>query len=213
MSPSDRPKPPNKGAPQGEFDPDAPPSEDERRAADALRRALDGRAGALAPGEKEDVAAPAAELVQSIRAAASPVSLSAERHQQILDRALGAAASSARDGAPEQVGGDQRPATLVRSRDRRSRSKITYLAWGFASSLVAMAAAIALVIRSESPSPSMAAKASAVPRPAFALARSTTDLFSESFPRSGGTTGRVDRIAYARAQDLRENRFARWGTR
>jgi hypothetical protein len=212
MSPSDRPKPPNTGKPQGEFDPDAPPSEDERRAADALRRALDGRAG-RAPAERDDEAARAAELVQSIRAAASPMSLSPERHQQILDRALGAAASSARDGAAERVGGDQRPPTVARPRDRRSHGKITYLAWGGAASLVAMAAAIALVIRSESPPPSMAAKASAVPRPEFALARSTTDLFSESFPRSGGTTGRVDRIAYARAQDLRENRFARWGTR
>ena len=187
MSPSDRPKPPNTGTSQGEQGPDTPPSEDEIRAAEALRRALDGRADAMAPGEKEDGAARAAELVQSIRAAASPVSLSRERHQRILDRALGA--------------------------ERRSRSKITYLAWGGAASLVAMAAAIALVIRSESPSPSMAAKASSASRPAFALARSTTDLFSESFPRSGGTTGRVDRIAYARAQDLRENRFARWGTR
>jgi hypothetical protein len=213
MSPSDRPKPPNTGKTQGEPDPDAPPSADEMRAAEALRRALDGNAGALAPGEKDDRTARAAELVQSIRAAASPVSLSREHHQQILDRALGAAAPSAREGAQEQVAGDQRMATVARSDDRRSRSKVTYLAWGFASSLVAMAAAIALVIRSESPSPSMAAKASAVPRPAFALSRSTTDLFSESFPRSGGTTGRVDRIAYARAQDLRENRFARWGTR
>jgi len=213
MSPSDRSKPPNTGKPQGELDPDPPPSQDERRAADALRHVLDGRAGPLAPDEKDDGATRAAELVQSIRAAASPVSLSRERHQQILDRALGATASSARDGAPEQVGGDQRSAMVARSHDRRSRSKITYLAWGGAASLVAMAAAIALVIRSESPSPSLAAKASAVPRPAFALARSTTDLFSESFPRSGGTTGRVDRIAYARAQDLRENQFARWGTR
>ena len=213
MSPSDRPKPPNMGTPQGEQGPDAPPSDDEIRAAEALRRALDERAGALAPGEKDDGAVRAAELVQSIRAAASPVSLSRERHQRILDRALGAAASSARHGAPEQVGGDQRPATVARFGERRSRGKVTYLAWGGAASLVAMAAAIALVIRSESPSPSMADKASSAPRPAFALARSTTDLFSESFPRSGGTTGRVDRIAYARAQDLRENRFARWGTR
>jgi hypothetical protein len=195
MSPSDRPKPPNTGRPEGEQGAEAPPSEDEIRAAEALRRALDRRPFAAAPGEKDDGAARAAELVQSIRAAASPVSLSHERHQQILDRALGAAS-----------------ATAARSRDRRSQSKITYLAWGVVG-VLAMAAAIALVIRSESPSPSIAAKASAVPRPSFVLARSTTDLFSERFPRSGGTTGRVDRIAYARAQDLRENRFARWGTR
>jgi hypothetical protein len=199
MSPSDRPKPPNTGQGQDGPDPDAPPSEDELRAAETLRRVLEGQQGARGQGDGD--ALRARELVQSIRAAVSPGSLSRERHRAILDRALGA-----------DVARDPRPALERRGRERAPRSKVAYLALGGAASVLALAAAIALVIRSEERAPSMTAKASAAPRPALALARSTSDLFSESFPRSGKTTDRVDRIAYARAQDLRENRFARWGT-
>jgi hypothetical protein len=41
-------------------------------------------------------------------------------------------------------------------------------------------------------------------------ARSTGPLFSAPFPSTGGASGRVDRIALARAADLRDNMFARW---
>ena len=199
MSPSDRPQPPNARPAPDEPDPDAPPSEDERSASEALRRALEGRQDAR--GRGDDDAVRAAELVQSIRAAVTPMSLSEDRHRAMLDRALGAG-----------TGGDVRPADGPRARERAPRRKVVYLALGTGASLLAMAAAVALVIRSEQRASPMAARASAAPRPVLALARSTTDLFSESFPRSGKTTDRVDRIAYARAQDLRENRFARWGT-
>jgi hypothetical protein len=43
--------------------------------------------------------------------------------------------------------------------------------------------------------------------------RSTQALFDEPFARTGGQSARIDRIASARAADLRENRFARWGVR
>jgi hypothetical protein len=46
-----------------------------------------------------------------------------------------------------------------------------------------------------------------------ALRRSTQSLFAEPFAASGGQTSRIDRIAVARAADLRENEFARWGVR
>jgi hypothetical protein len=75
-----------------------------------------------------------------------------------------------------------------------------------------MAAAVALVVRGSSPDAAMSAKASAEPTAApLALSRSTAELFPEGIPRTGGTSHRVDRIAYARAQDYRQNRFARWG--
>lgn len=44
-------------------------------------------------------------------------------------------------------------------------------------------------------------------------ARSTQDLFdpAEPFPREGGTTERIDKIAASRTHDGRQNRFAAWG--
>ena len=75
-----------------------------------------------------------------------------------------------------------------------------------------MAAAVALVIRGAAPDGGMASQATAERgAPALAFSRSAADLFPEGIPRSGGTTDRVDRIALARAQDLRQNQFARWG--
>jgi hypothetical protein len=179
MSPSDRPKPPNTGQPPGAPDPDDPPSEEELRAAGALRRVLAGH-----PEANDDGAARAAgELAQSLRAAASPKQLAPERHRQILDRALGP-----------------------------RKSKVVYLAVGGAAGLLAMAAAVALVIRGAAPEPAMSATAAAESTgTVLALSRSTAELFPEGIPRSGGTTDRVDRIAYARAQDFRQNQFARWG--
>jgi hypothetical protein len=47
----------------------------------------------------------------------------------------------------------------------------------------------------------------------FAFVRSTSELFDPAspFPREGGTSARIDRIAESRASDLRKNRFATWG--
>ena len=84
-----------------------------------------------------------------------------------------------------------------------------YFAFGGVASLVAMAAAVALVIRSQSPEAPVAPG----PKPPMAVSRSTSALFPDGIPAQGGTSDRVDRIAYARARDLRENRFARWGVR
>jgi len=44
------------------------------------------------------------------------------------------------------------------------------------------------------------------------LARSTAPLFSEPF-RAGEKSARIDRIAIARADNFRENRFGQWGVR
>jgi len=187
MSPSDRPKPPNAGPSADLPEPDDPPSEEELRAAEALRRVLDGEGGGRS------------ELARAIRAAASTQTLSPERHQQILDRTLPAV-------APDEDA--RRVVVALRPR----KSKIGYLAVGVAASTLAAAAAVVLLIRGEALDASLASRAT--PEPAgrvLALSRSTTGLFPEGIPRSGGTTDRVDRIAYARAQDFRQNQFARWG--
>jgi hypothetical protein len=46
----------------------------------------------------------------------------------------------------------------------------------------------------------------------LAPSRTTADLFEREF-EPGETTERIDRIASARAHDLRENRYALWGAR
>ena len=48
---------------------------------------------------------------------------------------------------------------------------------------------------------------------AVAVSRSTQELFPERFAPTGGESARIDRIAMARAADLRDNEFAKWGVR
>jgi hypothetical protein len=50
---------------------------------------------------------------------------------------------------------------------------------------------------------------------AYVPSRSTDDLFDPGaqFPKTGGESARIDRIAMARTTDLRQNRFAAWGVR
>ncbi len=110
------------------------------------------------------------------------------------------------------------------------------------AAVVAMAAGALLFVRqlgqqNEAPQASMAQAPAATSAPTLAngapsdkpsdvataptgggariAARSTTDLFDAStpFPRTGGESGRMDRIYGARARDLRANRFASWGVR
>jgi hypothetical protein len=187
MSASDRPKPPSTGPSADLPEPDDPPNDEELRAAEALRRVLDGGEGR------------SSELARAIRAAASTETLSPERHQQILDRALSAV-------APEK------PAHRVVVALRTRKSKIGYLAVGVAVSACAAAAAVVFMIRGAAPDASLALKGTSERAGRVLVrSRSTTELFPEGIPRSGGTTDRVDRIAYARAQDFRQNQFARWG--
>jgi hypothetical protein len=111
-----------------------------------------------------------------------------------------------------------RPARLSPERHRRildrslaapPKGRVIYVVFGGVASLAAMAASMALVMRGTAPSTGAALEVA----PAMAVSRSTAELFPEGIPVTGGTSDRIDRIAYARAQDLRENRFARWGIR
>jgi len=177
MKPPDRPPSVSTSPPDGD-DIDAPPSEEELRAAESLRALLE-------PGAADVAHHPDAELARAVRSAARPAALSPERHRGILDRSLA----------------------------NRSKGRVIYVVFGGVTSLAAMAASFALVMRQADAPSSAAAVAALEAPPAMALSRSTAQLFPEGIPVTGGTSDRVDRIAYARAQDLRENRFARWGIR
>jgi hypothetical protein len=72
--------------------------------------------------------------------------------------------------------------------------------------MLAMAAAAMLVIR-----PGLErADSSTTQAVALHEARSTQPLFREPFAERGAGSRRIDRIASARASDLRDNRYARW---
>jgi hypothetical protein len=72
-----------------------------------------------------------------------------------------------------------------------------------AAAVLAVAASIFLVLGKLAPD--------ARPPAPLARVRSTQPLFDKPFDKE--TSARVDRIAMARASDLRENRFAQWGVR
>jgi hypothetical protein len=172
-------------------DEDAPPTLLERREASILRDELDGRP---APGVPSDAFA----LAGALRAAHHPGALDPVLNDEIVGRVLAAK-------APRAIAGR-----------RRQVLSVTMVA---VSGLVALAAAVALVFRPAAESGGDAARGPSAAAPAMAAAfipaRSASDLFDAAtpFPRSGGQTERIDRIAERRASDLRANRFAAWGVR
>jgi hypothetical protein len=110
---------------------------------------------------------------------------------------------------PEALSEQRQRRILDEALSNKPRGRVIYFAFGGVASLAAMAAVVALVVKSGVQMNPQAA----APAPAMALSRSTADLFPDGIPAKGGTSDRVDRIAYARARDLRENRFSRWGVR
>ena len=115
------------------------------------------------------------------------------------------AAWSPRDLAPEEHRAIVERALVRRDQERRRR-RVVRVSFS-ASAALALAACVALVVWGGKRPPSEA-RATAV-----AVSRSTQALFTERFAAVGGETSRIDRIALARAADLRENEFARWGVR
>ncbi len=82
------------------------------------------------------------------------------------------------------------------------RGRVIRVAFGVGAAFVAAAAA-AVMVASGSLAPPHDAPLS--------VSRSTEALFDQPFPREGGTSARVERIARARQRDLRRNQYARWG--
>ncbi|WP_437613963.1 hypothetical protein WMF20_13915 [Sorangium sp. So ce834] len=186
----------------------APPTKAELRAAERLREALDpgaaGGAGSGRGGSSGELASPGArdelaELAAALRAAWRPAPLAELRNRALVEGALRAA-----------------PAPRAR--------RIAPVTMAALSTLAAAAAAAALIfgqLREErasvarAPGAGAAPVGAAAPRLPLIEARSTTALFDPAapFPREGGQTERIDRIAAARASDLRQNRYAAWGVR
>ena len=126
-----------------------------------------------------------ADFARALAVAHTPRELDDAEHRALIGRAL---AGRAVEVSPR--------------RDRRG--VVVRVAFGVAA-VAALAAGVALVVRTPG-SPVMTSE--------LALTRSTQPLFgAEKFPTTGGESDRIDRIAMARAGDLRDNRFARWGVR
>jgi hypothetical protein len=89
----------------------------------------------------------------------------------------------------------------------RPRGRVVRVAF-VATAALALAAGVALLMKTKGALP--------VPvgaPPSLAVARSTQPLFREPFAPVGGESARIDRIVLARAGDLRQNEFTRWGVR
>lgn len=133
---------------------------------------------------------PAADFARAISLAHAPRSIGEAEHRAIVA-----------DGVRR---GDIRSRASVRRRTR------TWIAVG---SSLALAAAVALAVGPLSErGEEMSARAVSAREPLLPV-RSTQSLFREPFARTGGESDRIDRIASARASDLRANRFAAWGVR
>jgi hypothetical protein len=130
---------------------------------------------------------PLAELAHAMRAAYRPRDIEPLRNEALVARALGRAAS------------------------QRKARRVVPIVSAAVLGVAAMAASVALVFSSRMPTPSSTTAAMVAPY----RSRSAADLFDPTtpFPREGGESARVDRIASARAGDLRANRFASWGVR
>jgi hypothetical protein len=165
-------------------DPDAPPSEEEKIASARLRDAL----------ADPKLANADADLARALALADEPRALDLREHEQIIERAVA---------------------------KTKPRGKVIRVAFGVGTAL-ALAATAVLVLgtldkSAEAPRPaSVAAGPAPAPGPGLLQARSTQELFEEPFAKPlsrGAASARIDRIAMARAGDLRENRFAMWGVR
>jgi hypothetical protein len=169
-------------------DPDAPPTPEEIAASERLRDALEAPGFRFDPRDHaEDAAEVNAELARALRVAVDPRPLAAADHRAILDRTLGAGAL--------RVGAQRRATVAV-------------LFGGLAA-----AAAVLLAVTTIRLAP-QGDRSAASPLGApgtLAVPRSTEALFDAPFPKEERTSARVDRIARARARDLRDNRYARWG--
>jgi hypothetical protein len=205
---------------------DEPPfTEEELREADALREALDrgdaeiarnlraawapapidggdldaileralGSDEALAPPTRVELEAAArlrddlarGEGLAEVKAAYRPTEITPERNEELIARAL-------RRAAPRQA-----------SRVRR----IVPVTMAALTGVAALAAGVALMIGQMNRAPNNAPAA-------LIHARSTDDLFDPAKKfEVGEQSARIDRIATARASDLRQNRFAAWGVR
>ncbi|GAC1373539.1 MAG: hypothetical protein NVSMB47_20820 [Polyangiales bacterium] len=125
-------------------------------------------------------------LARSLRHAVAARPLEAAAHRAILDRALGA-------------------------RARSTPSPLVWIGGAFAAAASIAFAVLSVDARHDS-APSSASTSASLGA-SLVHARSLDGLFAEPFPIDQPTSARIDRIAVARARDLRANHFTRWGVR
>lgn len=159
------------------------PSEEELKEAEALRLAL----------EDPSRANEGADLLRALSLAHAPRPLDDAAHRRIVDQALARAAKERE------------------ARAKPARGVVVRMAFGAAAALSLAAGAVLFMQTSRSLDGG--ATQAQIAAPPLVQVRSTAPLFREPFEARGGTSARIDRIAMARAEDLRENRFARWGVR
>jgi hypothetical protein len=128
---------------------------------------------------------PDADLARAVRLAAEPGDLSELSGARAEKAAMGGAPASSRG----------------------RRGAVIPLVFGAAAATLAVAASVALFLRVAPQGEDVAQSARSL-----AVSRSTAPLFDEKF-EPGQTSARIDRIALARARDLRSNRYAMWGVR
>lgn len=211
-------------------DPDAPPSADEIAASERLRRELENPAST-----HED-----ALLARALKTGVEPAPLSDEENRALIDRALerpeGAptpeeiAESERLRQELDDPGSTHPDVLLARSLrlavapkpieaathrkildrvlgDTRARrvTRGALIAFAFAAAAAVSFAVIPLRHGDESNPDESSTSA------ALIKVHSVDDLFSEPYPKDQLASARIDRIAEARARDLRFNKFAKWG--
>jgi hypothetical protein len=224
------PPPPAEPAPPYEDLGDEPPiTEEEMAAAEALRSALDrgedpaaeALRAAFSPGtlDEEDLDAivkralgDEASVTRAERAAADRLRAELEGTAEVrVSAPLHALRLAAR---PTEIA-PERNEMLIAAAFRRARGRmaavrrIAPVTMAALAGVAALAAGVALFVGKAGAPPPGAATA------ALVHARSADDLFDPAtpFPRTGEESARIDRIAGARARDLRKNRFTAWGVR
>lgn len=168
---------------------DAPSSADEIAASEALRVALD------VPSTITGASSTEAVLAVALKNAFAPGELDADTHRAIVDEALARMPAAAKRGEVVELAS-------------RRRGNVVRVTFGVVTGALALAASIVLVLTWQGSHGSSGVSGSV----ALAKVRTTQPLFSEPF-KTGETSARIDRIASARASDLRDNRFAKWGVR
>lgn len=169
---------------------EAPPFDHDALLARALAGPVDAPA---APAEVDAAATLAAGLASPSRAAEEPREL-------VLANVLRAAWS------PRELPALKNELLVTRALSSAVK-KPQRRVFAFVAGALALAASVGLALR--------VLPSGAPPGAGLATVRSTAELFDPMtpFPLQGGTSERVDRIASARAAELRENRFAAWGVR
>lgn len=168
----------------------APAELEPRRHAELLEQAL-----------VDPFAPPSAEEARESERLRQALEAGDEAHPDVrLLRAL----SAAKAPAPVSPAAEEQARTAISPKTRGPKTNVYFVSFGAAA--LAAAAAFALVVGGAGE------RAPAPHAERLVPSRSTSALFEREF-EAGKTTERIDRIASARARDLRENRYALWGAR